>query len=169
MESARAFPFALLHPVDLEAIGSIVADRTLADGRHVVLDDANVRHRLWLCTAQTDRPTAFIVPADHNAPMRLDATQRFEHRLRELTTRPARPAFRPTRFQRRRLTQLLRLAEAARMGASIRDMAMHIVFPHMAALPGAAWKASSERRHTQRLLGEAVALTRGGYRTLLQA
>ncbi|MBK6706242.1 MAG: DUF2285 domain-containing protein [Sphingomonadales bacterium] len=33
---------------------------------------------------------------------------------------------------------------------------------------GAAWKASSERRRTQRLIREAEALAAGGYRALLK-
>jgi hypothetical protein len=45
---------------------------------------------------------------------------------------------------------------------------MSLIYPKSATLTGAAWKGSPERRRTQRLSDEAVALMQGGYRSLLR-
>lgn len=51
---------------------------------------------------------------------------------------------------------------------STHEIAGRLIYPRLAIGRGAEWKASSERRRTQRLIDEALGLMNGGYRTLLQ-
>lgn len=75
---------------------------------------------------------------------------------------------RPTAYQAQRLDLLLSILDlrhAAR--ATSHAIASRLVYPRLAIGRGAAWKASPERRRTQRLIREAEALAAGGYRALL--
>jgi len=48
------------------------------------------------------------------------------------------------------------------------EIARHHVYPQLSIGRGNEWKSSAERRRTQRLIDEALALMNGGYRTLLR-
>ena len=79
---------------------------------------------------------------------------------------------RPTAFQALRLHLLLDIIDAllapGQARPSTHEVARRLVYPRLAIGRGAEWKASSERRRTQRLIDEALALMSGGYRALLQ-
>ena len=79
---------------------------------------------------------------------------------------------RPTAFQARRLHLLLDILDALlvpdKARPSTHEIADRLIYPRLAIGRGAEWKASSERRRTQRLIDEALALMNGGYRALLQ-
>lgn len=50
---------------------------------------------------------------------------------------------------------------------TIRSLAETFVFPGTGSGRSIEWKTSSSRRQTQRLVREAIAMTNGGYRKLL--
>ncbi len=145
--------------------GRIRVDETLPDGRYIILDDVGGRHRLWLQPNASNPALTFHLPMDRSFDMRSDATTRFTRRCRGLKAGTRSPSL-PSAFQRHRLTLMIRLADAEATGASLRDLA-RIVAPAMPAMSAAAWKASSERRHIQRLRRETAAMIAGGYRALL--
>src|SRR3546814_13819194 len=69
----------------------------------------------------------------------------------------------PTRYDRARLARLLAVADAGATGASSRDIAFGLVFPHSSPLGGNDWKASSEQRQTRRLIAQAARMIDGGF------
>ena len=59
-------------------------------------------------------------------------------------------------------------ASSAGRPPTTHNIARRYVYPGMTIGRGSEWKSSAERRRTQRLIDEAFALMRGGYRTLLR-
>ena len=55
-----------------------------------------------------------------------------------------------------------------RTGITTHEIAHRYVYPAMTIGRGSEWKSSAERRRTQRLIDEALALMNGGYRALLR-
>lgn len=155
-------------PLDPGTLGSILADGCAGDGRHMVINDRGGVHRLWIRVPAPMRPLAIVIPLASDIALRLAGAERFARRWRGLSTGPPPPALRLTLFQRRRLTLLLNVLDGHLAGAGRREIAAAVVYPRMTPLHGAAWKGSAERRRTQRLVTEAVALMSGGYRNLLQ-
>lgn len=74
-----------------------------------------------------------------------------------------RPPFTPTRYDRSRLSRLLAVADAGAVGASARDIAFELVFPHSSPLGGNDWKDSSEQRQTRRLIALAMRMIDGDF------
>lgn len=166
---------------DIEAWPIVLADRRLADGRHLILGDRDGPHQLWLRGALADVPLAevqlaYLIVRDEAIELRRLAAARLDRRLAGAPPGRAFDALRPTAFQRHRLSLLLAildrvLAEGSAAGqrrATTREVAATLVYPRSCLPSGAAWKASSERRRTQRLIDEAMAMMRGGYRALLR-
>lgn len=160
--------FAAISPGALDALCDVARDRSLRDGRHLIVRDSFGYHRIWARPCRPGKSLAVLLPVDTDMALRLAAAERFERLLRDTTTGPPPPGWRMTPFQRLRLTLLLHILDARRAGASHREIAMSRIYPKSATLAGAAWKGSPERRRTQRLLDEAVALMQGGYRSLLR-
>ena len=104
-----------------------------------------------------------MIPANELAGVRLETARQ----LYALQTRNpkafTRPPFRPTRYDRARLARLLAVADAGAMGASARDIAFEVVFPHSSPLSGNDWKDSSEQRQTRRLIAQAARMIDGGF------
>src|SRR3546814_7610014 len=76
-------------------------------------------------------------------------------------------AFRPTDFQRMRLTFLLHLLGLLATGLITRELADAAVYPEL-GLHGSDWRAANERRQVQRLRDEALRLRESGYLDLLR-
>ncbi|WP_054590054.1 DNA -binding domain-containing protein [Sphingopyxis sp.] len=97
---------------------------------------------------------------------RLRAVQDLDRWLRGAAPSPS--AASPTFYQAQRLDLLLAILDL-REGARVtsHEVACRLVYPRMTIGRGAAWKASPERRRTQRLIREAESLAAGGYRALL--
>ncbi|MDB5575375.1 MAG: hypothetical protein JWR80_551 [Bradyrhizobium sp.] len=159
------YPHAL--KLDPSALGTIAADQDLPNGRHLVLADGRAVHRLWLLDPTPHRRLAVLIPADDHYPLRSAVAARLLRRLEGRAPGDLPPGLWPTPFQRHRMALLLNLLDASLAGAGPRDIAMHLVYPRMSRLRATAWKDSPERRRTRLLIKEAVALMRGGYRTLL--
>ncbi len=146
---------------------SIVAERRSKRGRHLVLSDRKGRHRLFISDAtETDTVPAISCDLDRDIVARLDAAT-------ALLKGFGPPAYlRPTSFQRHRLSTLLSILDTVEhlgpVNATSRRIASTAIYPGMEFGSALDWKNSSHRRQTQRLIAEAIAMTRRGYRKLLQ-
>lgn len=154
--------FAGAAPIDL--IGTPVAVHSVDGRRHIVVDAAHARHRFWLPEGDLSAQFLILLPLIGGAAEAAAADAR-----RYLATGRAASnlAFQPSDFQRQRLVRLLAILDAVRGGASNREIGTGLVYPRLAGIAAQAWKASSERRHTQRLIAEAEAMASSGYRRLL--
>ena len=148
----------------IEQIGAPIAVHDDAGQCHVVIDADGMRQRLWLHDCEPGMTLSIALPMVGEAPLLAAASARHYLSTGRAT---ANPALQPTEFQRQRLALLLAIFDAAQAGASNRAIGTGIVYPRLAGLSAQAWKASSERRHTQRLIAEAEAMVSGGFRSLL--
>jgi len=143
-----------------------VAHRAAAGGRHYILEHECALHRIWLRGDPERASFAAVIPLDGMTGTRLEAVQDLDRWLRgeALSLSAASPTF----YQAQRLDLLLAILDM-RDGARVtsHEVACRLVYPRMTIGRGAAWKASPERRRTQRLIREAEALAAGGYRALL--
>lgn len=159
--------FADTSPIDVSALGELVADHEAADGRHMVITAAAGTHRLWLRETRPGVSLEVTIPVDRGFALRIAAITRFEQRLRGLACdRPPR-YYLPTTFQRGRLFLLLNLLDAEKAGASRREMASALLYRNGASMGRAEWKGSSQRRRTHRMIEEARHMMARGYRDLL--
>jgi hypothetical protein len=138
----------------------------------MVLGDVDGPHRLWVRSGAAGRPLAYVIVRDDAIELRQGAMRRLDRRLSGAP--PTRPlsGLQPTAFQRHRLSMLLDILDAVLGRQSDRmtthEIASRHVYAGLGVGRGDEWKSSSERRRTQRLIDEAVALMRGGYRRLLR-
>jgi hypothetical protein len=163
--------FADCAPLDLAHWPAILADRLLSDGRHIVLGDAGGPHHLWTRDPRPGQPLAYIIPHDAAVGERTAATERFDRRRSGVPASRCPGTSHPTQFKARRLSLLLAVLDALlNVGdrPNTHEIASQLIYPHMTIGRGAEWKASSERRRTQRVIDEALALMHGGYRALLR-
>jgi hypothetical protein len=130
-----------------------------------VIDGAGRRHRLWLRDATPDASLVILL-APTSDPVRASAADAARRLLAGLPAAEI-TALDPTPFQRRRLTLLLHILDAALAGANNREIGTGIVYPWIVDMDARSWKASSERRHVQRLISDAKHMMRNGYRDLL--
>lgn len=143
-----------------------VAHRAAAGGRHYILEHECALHRIWLRGDPERASFAAVIPLDGMTGTRLRAVQDLDRWLRGAAPSPS--AASPTFYQAQRLDLLLAILDL-REGARVtsHEVACRLVYPRMTIGRGAAWKASPERRRTQRLIREAESLAAGGYRALL--
>lgn len=158
----------------------VVADHSLGDGHHLILADEDAPYQLWLrgslgVGALADRALAYLIVRDDATALRRLVADRLDALLSGAPTARSLKPLLPTAFQQHRLSLLLAILDlvlgGARGGAppaTTREVAASLVYPRASLPTGAAWKSSSERRQTQRLVDEALAMMRGGYRTLLR-
>lgn len=147
--------------------GPIAAESISYREWHLVLLVAGRRHRLLLRQCAGNDALSYICPADTNAVARLAFAAAFHAMVNG--RRAARPpaCADPGPTERWRLVQWLRLLDAAREGASTRDLAAALIDPDAASLGASEWDASSERRRIIRWRAGAFAMRDGGYRALL--
>ncbi len=136
------------------------------DGHHVVLQDRDGTHRLWLRGLRPAVKIAALVPLDDDVLLRLAGLLRLR---RHLDGRPAGPvprAWTITARLHRRLALMVRALDGHLAGASYREIAQALYGPSaVAAYP---WKISSIRGQTIRLVKDATVTMKGGYRKLLR-
>ena len=123
-------------------------------------------HRIWLRGDPERAAFAAVIPLDRMAGTRLDAVRDLDRSLRGVPS--LQPGAWPTCYQAQRfdlLLAILDLRDGTRVTSN--EVASRLIYPRAAMGRGAAWKASPERRRTQRLIREAEALAAGGYRALL--
>ena len=130
--------------------------------QHLILSCRNIRLRVCITTPDRAEP-AFVIPANSFATRRLEAARQLTALQNGNPRAFTRPPFTPTRYDRARLSRMLAVADAGATGASARDIAFELVFPHSSPLVGDDWRNSSEQRHTRRLIAQAVRMIDGGF------
>lgn len=160
--------FAAAKPLDPADLGHLAADRREGGERHVAVDGSDGRHYLSLTEVFPSRGLAVLLPLDRDFDVRLDAAARFHRYLRGRSAGPTAPALDLTIQRRTRLIQLLHALDFRLSGARPRAIAAALIDAEAARLPAVEWKSSALRRKANRLIGDAVALMRGGYRDLLR-
>ena len=145
-----------------------MAERVARDGKHLVVAGGADLHRILLRADRIDGPLAAVVPFDAMTGLRLQAVAALDSWLSGAARAKA-PALYPTRYQAGRLALLLAIFDlrADDPHVSSHAIARRLIYPRMSVGRGAEWKASAERRRTQRLIREAEALVSGGYLALL--
>lgn len=156
-------------PFGFQGVGVILADHGFSDGRHILISDDERPYQIFLPGKICDE-TFYQVIRDDQIGLRLTEIVRLERKLAGLAPMPC--ALRPTEFQNYRLNLLLDILDARYGGGramlATYDVAQAVIYPGMMIGRGAEWKASSQRRRTQRLIEEAEGLMNGGYKRLLQ-
>ena len=138
------------------------AVRRADDGLHAVWRLGAHQLQARLGGAGDWRDAAVILPLDDALDLRALTAMRLARWLRRRTAGPD-PA--PLSVARRmRLVQVLRALDARSDGASLRDIAEGLFGRR---LSGRAWQDSDLQARTRRLVRSGVALSRGGYRDLL--
>jgi hypothetical protein len=141
---------------------SAAVERTTSDERHLLLADAHDTQITLLGGTDLSEPLAFIIPADHDLAARVQALLAFWNRM----TGAGPPEKEITPQRRRRLILGLRALDGRAAGASYRVLAAGL-FGADRVPTGAAWKTHDLRSRTMRLVADATALMRGGYRGLV--
>lgn len=149
-------------------IGSrrIVASIADRHGISFVADGERARHRVHLVasTGTTGEPR-FALRTDQWATERFAALATL---LRQAI--PFQP-FMPSSFRRERLVRMLAILDLIDLSpgtpATVRQVAQEVTFRGMPRLRAAEWKASSQRRQTQRMIAEAEVMRDRGYLQLL--
>lgn len=131
--------------------------------QHAVLEMEGIRLRLCFATAPKRTPPAFVVSLGLGSAIRLAAAQALCALLQGNTAALTRPPFAPTLYHRSRLIQLLAVADAVSIGATVRDIAFGIVFPNSTRLAGKDWRGSNEQRQTRRFVADAARMIDGGF------
>ena len=136
--------------------------RQAADGLHAVWSLGGGEVQACLDEPASAEAFAVIIPVDAALELRALTVIRLWRLLNRLAPGPE-PA--PLSAARRaRLVQMLRVVDARRDGASLRDIAEALFRQRIA---GRAWQGSSLHARTKRLVQGGVAMMQGGYRDLI--
>ena len=151
-----------------EAFASIAASLGTDDGRHVLVDDPDGRHRVWLIEDVRAHGSAFLIPFDDDFGARLHSLQRLHRRLTGKRTGPPLRSLRLSPLQRARLTLQVRALDGEQAGASRREIASVLLDPSARTIPAIEWKNAALRKKVNRVVASAIALMNGGYLMLLR-
>lgn len=160
--------FAEAKPVDPAAFVTLLAERLVADGRHVVIADAEGEHRLWLRDTTPGRRLAVLIPLDRDFRTRIVSLARFHRRLFGSPPGPPPRGWELTPYRRRRLDLMLRALDLHLSGATYREIAIALGEAEAAGMSAAEWTGSRERAYFIRLVASANRMMNGGYRKLLR-
>jgi hypothetical protein len=164
-------------PEDFTAARSIDPDRQelviqhadTENGRHVLLDDPEGRHRIWLVENVHARAgSAFLVPFDDDFGARLHSLQRLHRRLIGKRAGPPLRSLQLSPTQRARLTLLVRALDGEQEGVSRREIAAVLLDAEARHIPAIEWKNAALRKRVNRVVASSVALMSGGYLALLR-
>ena len=153
---------------DPGAFGPVLAERTDADGRELVIADGSGELHIRLQDDQATHRPAVLLPLDNMFELRLNVALRFARRFsgQRISLLPA--ALRLTSFQKRRLIHLLHAFDVHDAGGGPRDVAAEVLTSDHAQLPSIEWKDSHARRKANRLIHDSIALVERGYLKLLR-
>jgi hypothetical protein len=152
--------------LDVAQLGDDPAERLGLDGRHVIVGNEVGEVRLWLRDAPQNEPLAIILPLDDDLPTRAEAALRLWMRIVGRRADHGRQPLALTRQRCDRLVLMLRALDGHLSEASYREIA-EVLFG-IRRLEREAWKTSSLRDQTIRLVKGGVVLMRAGYRRLLR-
>jgi hypothetical protein len=153
------------HELSVSDVGDARADLQRADGRHILLGDPEGNHWLWLPNVWIGDKLSGLVVFDDRFALRIAALQRLYRRLGGRSAGPLPKGWRITHRHRWRLTLMLRALDGHLDQASYREIANALFGAE--AVARYAWKTSSIRGQTIRLVKDAVRMMKGGYRRLL--
>ena len=154
--------------VDPHALGALLVDQADAEGRHVVVADADGAHWLWLRDTTPGQPLAAIVPLDKDFVTRMTSLLRFQRRLLGKTAGPPPRGWPLSAYRLARLDLMLRALDLREAGASYREIAAALGRDDDAQFPATEWKMSAGRSFVIRLVRDATAMMNGDYRKLLR-
>jgi hypothetical protein len=136
------------------------------DGRQVLWREAYDERRIWILPDATPTASvAAVIPFDKHLPHRLASTLRLWQHLTGAASAPIASSL--TRQQRRRMILMLRALDGRQHHATYRDLAATLLDADVRAQSRRDWLTSSHRSQIIRLVKDAVARMRGGYRELL--
>jgi hypothetical protein len=153
-------------PLDLAQLGGARTERLGPDGRYVIVRHDLGELRLWLRDASPDQPLAIVMPLNDDLPTRAMAALRLWAQIAGRAAGHGREPLALTRQRRERLVLMLRALDGHLANASYREIA-EVLFGAR-RLEREAWKTSSLRDRTIRLVKGGLALMRAGYRKLLR-
>jgi hypothetical protein len=155
---------------DLLAWRDKLVDISIDRGRYLALGNATHVHRVFIRDDSALGPLAAVAAMDRHLPQRLHAAQQLRASLAG-AGEGKQPHGTPTPYHADRLSRMLRILDAldyTRPGTvASREVSESIVYPSTRFASAVEWKVSSERRHTLRLIKEAIAMREGGYVRLL--
>lgn len=145
-----------------------MASDDVDDGRHLLIDDPDGPHRLWLVEDIHARGNAFLIPFDNDFGTRLHSLQRLHRRLTGKRAGPPLRSLQLSPLQRARLALQVRALDGEQAGASRREIASALLDPSARTIPAIEWKNAALRKKVNRIVASAIALMNGGYLTLLR-
>lgn len=146
----------------------VVATVDTDDGRHVLVDDPDGRHRVWLVEDVYAHGSAFLIPFDDDFGARLHSLQRLHRRLTGKRAGPPLRSLQLSPLQRARLTLLVRALDGEQEGTSRREIAAVLLDPEARQIPAIEWKNAALRKKVNRVVASSIALMNGGYLALLR-
>lgn len=154
---------------DLVDAAAVAAESIAYGDWHLVLRSSGRHCRVAVRSCFANEPIAYLAPADGQAELRLTSSIALHHLV--AGSGPCQPARhgQPGPTERWRLSQWLRLLDAADAGASARDIAATLILEDVRHFSASEWDASSERRRIGRWQAAAAEMRDGGYRRLLVA
>jgi hypothetical protein len=152
-------------PRDIVALGGQVIEHIDPDGRHLVIRNHG-ELRLWMPHVPADQPLSVIIPIDQAAETRIKRALGFWHWITHPGSRITEP-FPITQQQRDRLILMLRALDGRLAKASYREIAEALF--GVRRLEHEAWKTSSLRDRTIRLVRGGFTLMQSEYRKLLRS
>ena len=138
------------------------------DGRHVLVDDPDGRHRLWLIGGVLTHGSAFLLPFDGDFGARLHSLQRLQRRLAGKRAGPPLRSLQLSPRQRARLVLQLRALDGIEEGASRREIAAVLLDGQARDIPAIEWTNAALRKRINRIITRAKLMMSGGYLTLLR-
>lgn len=146
--------------------GSKPASAIDAGCDQLVVEDPSGDHHLWLRGVEKGQKLAAVLALDDDLRVRVLSLIRFYQHLTKGCSGPLPKACQITRRHRQRLIRMIRALDGRLAHASYREIATALFGAE--AVKRYAWKTSSVRGQTIRLVKDGVGMMRGGYRKLLR-